>query len=59
MLEASAPTCSTTSCRSARRDFAFGDDGDLTDAGMRDALEGLVAVLAARAGAARGGRDVE
>ena len=31
---------------------AFGDDGHLTDAGMRDALEGLVAVLAARAGAA-------
>ena len=32
--------------------IAFGDDGHLADAGMRDALEGLVAVLAARAGAA-------
>ena len=31
---------------------AFGDDGHLADAGMRDALEGLVAVLATRAGAA-------
>jgi hypothetical protein len=31
---------------------AFGDDGHLVDAGMRDALEGLVAVLATRAGAA-------
>ena len=31
---------------------AFGDDGHLADAGMRDALEGLVAVLASRAGAA-------
>ena len=32
--------------------IAFGDDGDLADAGMRDALEGLVSLLAARAGAA-------
>ena len=32
--------------------IAFGDDGHLADAGMRDALEGLVAVLATRAGAA-------
>jgi chromate reductase, NAD(P)H dehydrogenase (quinone) len=32
--------------------IAFGDDGHLADAGMRDALEGLVDVLAARAGAA-------
>ena len=32
--------------------IAFGDDGHLADAGTRDALEGLVAVLAARAGAA-------
>src|SRR5512133_318912 len=31
---------------------AFGDDGHLADAGTRDALEGLVAVLASRAGAA-------
>jgi chromate reductase len=33
-------------------DEAFGDDGHLADAGTRDALEGLVAVLATRAGAA-------
>jgi chromate reductase len=32
--------------------IAFGGDGHLADAGMRDALEGLVAVLATRAGAA-------
>jgi chromate reductase len=32
--------------------IAFGDDGGLTDTGMRDALEGLVSLLAARAGAA-------
>ena len=32
--------------------IAFGDDGHLADAGTRDALEGLVAVLATRAGAA-------
>ena len=32
--------------------IAFGDDGHLADAGMRDALQGLVAVLATRAGAA-------
>ena len=31
---------------------AFGDDGHLADAGTRDALEGLVAVLATRAWAA-------
>ena len=31
---------------------AFADEGHLADAGMRDALEGLVAVLATRAGAA-------
>ena len=32
--------------------LAFGDDGHLADAGMRDALGELVAVLATRAGAA-------
>ena len=32
--------------------IAFGDHGHLADAGMRDALQGLVAVLATRAGAA-------
>ena len=32
---------------------AFAYDGDLSDAGMRDALEGLVSLLAARAGAAQ------
>jgi chromate reductase, NAD(P)H dehydrogenase (quinone) len=32
--------------------IAFADDGGLTDTGMRDALEGLVSLLAARAGAA-------
>jgi chromate reductase len=32
--------------------LAFGDDGHLADAGMRDALDELVAVLATRAGAA-------
>jgi chromate reductase len=32
--------------------LAFGDDGHLADAGARDALAGLVSVLAARAGAA-------
>ena len=32
--------------------IAFGNDGRLADAGARDALEGLVAVLATRAGAA-------
>jgi hypothetical protein len=31
---------------------AFGDDGHLADAGTRDALGELVAVLATRAGAA-------
>jgi chromate reductase len=36
----------------AHAHLAFGDDGHLADAGMRDALGELVAVLATRAGAA-------
>jgi chromate reductase, NAD(P)H dehydrogenase (quinone) len=36
----------------AHAHIAFGDDGHLADAGMRDGLGELVAVLAARAGAA-------
>jgi chromate reductase, NAD(P)H dehydrogenase (quinone) len=35
-----------------RAHVAFGDDGHLSDAGMRNALEGLVGLLAARTGAA-------